>query len=86
MNEQEQPDSGIHDTPAQSTCVPSFNLLGLTVPENSVTKIFIWKVTEWQYGRMMDGQGKSSIAPTFSIKRRGKLWAVYKWARAWQYL
>ena len=48
-----------------STCVPSFNILGLTVPEKNVMKIFIWKVTEWQNHRMTEGQGKSSIAPTF---------------------
>ena len=31
--------------PPMSTCVPSFNLLGLTVPEKSVTKNFnVWKL------------------------------------------
>ena len=35
---QQPPDSGIHDT--MSTCVPSFNLLDLTVPEKNVTNIF----------------------------------------------
>ena len=34
-NKQQQPDSGIHDTCPLSRCVPSFNLLGLTVPEKS---------------------------------------------------
>ena len=50
-------------------CVPSFNLLGLTVPEKSVMKNFNFKdygMTEWQNHRMKEGQGKSSIAPTFS--------------------
>ena len=42
MNKQQQPDSSIHDTSIcpLSMCVPSFNLLGLTVPEKSVTKNF----------------------------------------------
>ena len=44
-NKQQQPDSGIHDTFTQSTCVPSFNLLGLTAPDKSVTKNFnVWKL------------------------------------------
>ena len=38
MNKQQQPDSGKHDTSAHCTCVPSFNLLGHTVSEKSVTK------------------------------------------------
>ena len=37
MNKQQQPDSGKHDTSAHCTCVPSFNLLGHTVSEKSVT-------------------------------------------------
>ena len=43
----------IHDTSAHCPCVPSFNLLGLTV-------------SEWLNHRVTEGQGKSSIAPTFS--------------------
>ena len=39
-NKQQQPDSGIHDTSAHFPRVPSFNLLGLTVREKSVTKNF----------------------------------------------
>ena len=39
-NKQQQPDSGIHDTSAQCPRVPSFNLLDLTVRENSVMKNF----------------------------------------------
>ena len=27
---------------------------------------FIWIMTEWQNHRILEGQGKSSIAPTFS--------------------
>ena len=39
MNKQQQQlDSGKHDTSADCTCVPSFNLLGHTVSEKSVTK------------------------------------------------
>ena len=38
INKQQQPDSGKHDTSAHCTCVPSFNLLGHTVSEKSVTK------------------------------------------------
>ena len=38
MNKQQQPDSGIQDTSAHCPRVPSFNLLGLIVPEKSVTK------------------------------------------------
>ena len=38
MSKQQQTDSGIHDTSAHCTCVPSFNLLGHTVSEKSVTK------------------------------------------------
>ena len=34
--------------------------------------IFIWKVTEWQNHRMTEGQGKSSIAPTFSKRAINK--------------
>ena len=37
-NKQQQPDSSIYDTSAY--CIRSFNLLGLTVPEKSVTKNF----------------------------------------------
>ena len=36
-NKQQQPDFGKHDTSTHCPCVPSFNLLGLTVPEKSVT-------------------------------------------------
>ena len=62
-NRQQQPDSDIHDTSVHCPRVsPSFNLLGLTVPEKSVTK----HLTESQNHRMTEGQGKSSIAPTFS--------------------
>ena len=44
---QQQPDSGIHDTSAHCSRVyPSFNLLGLTVPEKSVKKNFNLKGDE----------------------------------------
>ena len=40
-NKQQQSDSGIHDIiHPLFTCVKSFNLLGLTVPEKNVTKMF----------------------------------------------
>ena len=55
-NKQQQPDSGIHDTSAHCPrCVPSFNRLGLTVPEKSVTKNFHFKgygMTESQNDRI----------------------------------
>ena len=57
------------------TCVPSFNLLGLTVPEKSVMKNFHLKgygMTASQNSRMTAGQGKSSIAPTFSERGYNK--------------
>ena len=38
-NKQLQPDSGIEDTSSHCPCIPSFNFVGLTVPEKSVTKI-----------------------------------------------
>ena len=45
MNKQQQPDSGTQYICPLSTCVLSFNLLGLTVPEKSVTKNSnVWKV------------------------------------------
>ena len=45
MNKQQQPDSDLHKISAKSTCVPSFNLLGLTVPEKGVMKNFdVWKL------------------------------------------
>ena len=46
MNKQQQPDSSIHDIAAHCLCVPSFNLLGLTVPEKRVMKNFI--VENWR--------------------------------------
>ena len=61
--------------PPLSMCVLSFNLLGLTVPEKSVTKHFDlegYGMTEAQKHRMTEGQGKSSIAPTFSKRDYNK--------------
>ena len=54
-------------------CVPSFNLLGLTIPEESVTKNFNLK----GYG-MTDLQGKSSLAPTFSKRGYKNEYVVVK--------
>ena len=52
MNKQQQPDSSIHDTSAHfSMCVPNFNLLGLTVPEKSVTKNLM--LENWRKRKMM---------------------------------
>ena len=39
-NKKQQPDLSILDASAHCPCVPSFNLIGLTVPEKSVMKIF----------------------------------------------
>ena len=62
MNKQQQPDSSIHDTSAHCSRVYQvFNLLSLTVPEKSETKNFNLKGDG-----MTEGQGNSSIAPTFS--------------------
>ena len=40
LNKQQQSDSGIHNTSTHCSHVISSNLLGLTVPEKSVTKNF----------------------------------------------
>ena len=48
---QQQFDSDIHDTSAHCLCVYlSFNLLGLTVPENRVMKNF--NVENWRERKM----------------------------------
>ena len=72
-NKQQQPDSGIHDTSAHcprvyhvslSTCVPSFNLLGLTFPEKSVTKTFnVWKLERKKNGEIKGQMSSSSLFP-----------------------
>ena len=68
-NKQQQPDSGIHDTSAHCPLsVPSFNLLGLTVPEKSVTKIFL--MLENCRERKMKNKGmnkSSSLIPIYTI-------------------
>ena len=47
MNKKQQPDSSTQDTSAHCLmCVPSFNLLGFTVPEKSVMKNF--NVENWK--------------------------------------
>ena len=46
MNKQQQPDSGKWYICPLSTCVSIFNLLGLTDPEKSVTKISMLKIGE----------------------------------------
>ena len=50
MNKQQQPDSGTRYICPLSTCVPSFKLLGLTVPEKSVMKNF--NVENWRERKM----------------------------------
>ena len=51
-----------------SMCVPSFNLLGLTVPEKSVTKSFnVWKL-EGKKNEEIQGQiSSSSLIPVYTI-------------------
>ena len=50
-NKQQQPDFDKYDTSAHlSTCVPSFNLLGLTIPKKSVTKNF--NIENWKERKM----------------------------------
>ena len=49
-NQQQHPDSSTHDTSANFQPVPSFNLLGLTVPEKSVTKILMFE--NWRERKM----------------------------------
>ena len=66
-NKQQQPDSGIHDISAHCPRVylPSFNLLGLTVRENSVMKIFnVWKL---ERKKEIKGQISSSLIPVYTI-------------------
>ena len=61
MNKQQQPDSGIHDTSAHCPqCVPNFNLLGLTVPEKSVTKNFNARKLERKKNEEIKGAISSS--------------------------
>ena len=72
-NKQQQPDSCIHDTSAHcprvyqvslSTCVPSFNILGLTFPEKSVTKTFnVWKLERKKNGEIKGQISSSSLFP-----------------------
>ena len=54
MNKQQKPDSGIHDTSAH--CVLSFNLLGLTVSEKSVTKNYNARKLERKKNEEIKGQ------------------------------
>ena len=64
MNKQQQRDSGKHDTSEQCTCVPSFNLLGLTVPEKSVTKKFnVWKLERKKNEEIKGRINTSSLIP-----------------------
>ena len=54
--------------PALSTCVPSFNLLGLTVPEKSVTKV-VQMLKNWRERKMKKIKGtykSSSIIPVYT--------------------
>ena len=44
---------------------------------------FIWIMTEWQNHRMPEGQGKSSIAPTFSKWGYNDLCAQGRLSSAW---
>ena len=69
-NKQQQPDWGIPDTSAHCSgvyhgCVPSFNLLGLTVPEKSVMKNF----NGWKLERKKNEEIKEQI--------RGAAWFRY---------
>ena len=63
MTKQQQPDSCMHDTSAH--CPRGFNLLGLTVPEESVTKNFYvknWRERKWKNkGTNKQQQPDSSI-------------------------
>ena len=67
MNKQQQPDSGINDTPAHSSGVPSFNLLGFTVPDKNWRKISI--LENWSNRKMQEIKGQicSSLIPLYTI-------------------
>ena len=61
---QQQPDSGTLYICPLSTCVPSFNFLGLTVREKSVMKIF----NDWKLERKKNKGTKksSSMSPVYT--------------------
>ena len=67
-NKQQQPDSSIHDTSAHCPRVYLvFNVLSLTVRENSVTKNFnVWKL-ERKKNEEIKGQISSSLIPVYMI-------------------
>ena len=49
-------------------CIPSFNLLGLTVPEKSVTKNFnVWKLERKKNEEIKEWIGTSSLFPVYTI-------------------
>ena len=49
-------------------CVPSFNLLGLTVPEKSMTKIFdVWKLERKKNENNKGTNMSSSMIPVYTI-------------------
>ena len=51
-----------------SMCVPSFNLLGLTVPEKSVTKYFhVWKLERKKQEEIKGWISSSSLIPVHKI-------------------
>ena len=51
-----------------STCVPSFNLLGLTVPEKSVTKnVHVWKLERKKNEEIKGRIRRSSLIPVYTI-------------------
>ena len=53
-------------------CVPSFNLLGLTVPEKSVAKNFkVWKLERKKNEEIKGWIGSSSLIPVYMIHLKG---------------
>ena len=58
MNKHQQPDS---------TCVPSFNLLGLAVPEKSVTKILMFENCRKKNEKVKGQISSSSLIPVYTI-------------------